>query len=501
MAISKLQAYESQSWTGLTTKNHLGMIYKTAPQKAFNIITKLLATNYAPTLDSLLSKFPTKYFEDDNEFTWDLIGSSERNFPLVEARFAGSVVTAGDNNIGAGGAIIELVFAEKAFSDVHMIVGEKNEVYPLRIIADPEPELGNYVYKVELMANVINGMPGSELVGGKRFSKEWSPVEDTLSQKGGEISFNSPIGMKNEFSAFRMQHTAPGNMKNTKAMILPFEYDNPKTGKVDTASTWMEHAEWVFEYQYSMEKSRLLMFARSNRSENGDYYNIGKSGHVIKQGSGIREQMESANTFYYTDFSIKMITNLLAEMSEGKLNLDERHFVLRTGERGAIQFSEAAKQEVSGWIPLGFDNTGTNAIRKVNSPLHDNAYAVGYQIVEYLAPNGVRVTLEVDPFYDNKVRNKIIHPNGGVAESYRYDIMYIGKTEGEPNIQKAQVRGQEDHYGWEYGLRNPFPSAPEFAIMSNSVDGSTYHRACFGIGAIVRDPSRTASLIPSILAA
>lgn len=29
--------------------------------------------------------------------------------------------------------------------------------------------------------------------------------------------------------------------------------------------------------------------------------------------------------------------------------------------------------------------------------------------------------LEVDPMYDDKVRNKILHPDGGVAESYRYE--------------------------------------------------------------------------------
>jgi hypothetical protein len=346
---------------------------------------------------------------------------------------------------------------------------------------------------------VINGMPGSELVNGKRFSKDFSPVEDTLSIKGGDIGFSSPIALRNEFSMIRMQHVAPGNMKR-RPLVLPFEYVDPKDNKVKMSNSWMEHVEWKFEYEFSMEKSRLLMYARTNRDANGDYYNVGKSGHVIKMGSGIREQMEVSNTVYYNDFSIKFLTNMLTELSEGKLSMDERHFVLRTGERGAVQFHEAVKADVSGWLPLGFDNTGTGAIQKVSSPLNANSYSAGFQFVEWLAPNGIKVTLEVDPFYDDKVRNKVLHPKGGVAESYRYDILDIGTKDGEPNIQKAMVKGMEDVRGWEYGLRNPFPSAPEFAIMSNAVDGSTYHRAFVG-GAIVRDPSRTASLIPSILSA
>ena len=35
-------------------------------------------------------------FDDDNEYTWDVIGSSRRNIPLVEARDEnGDTVTAG----------------------------------------------------------------------------------------------------------------------------------------------------------------------------------------------------------------------------------------------------------------------------------------------------------------------------------------------------------------------------------------------------------------------
>ena len=110
-----------------------------------------------------------------------------------------------------------------------------------------------------------------------------------------------------------------------------------------------------------------------------------------------------------------------------------------------------------------------------------------------------KTTLEVDGMYDDKVRNKILHPDGGVAESYRYDILDIGTIDGEPNIQKTMVRGAEDIRGYESGLRNPFTAAPSTELMANAVDGSVYHRACMGFGAFIRDPSRTASLIPDIL--
>jgi len=40
-----------------------------------------------------------------------------------------------------------------------------------------------------------------------------------------------------------------------------------------------------------------------------------------------------------------------------------------------------------------------------------------------------------------------MHPNGGVAMSYRFDILYIGTME-QPNIQLAKIKGQEEARGY-----------------------------------------------------
>lgn len=125
-----------------------------------------------------------KEFEDDSEYTWDVISSSRRNIPLVEARDenGGSIGDAA----GKGGAPFYLVFAEDWFADGEVIVGEKNEVYPCRILGDVRMEGTNAVYKVELMGGITSGMPAEELQTGKRFSVEYAPVERELSRKVGD---------------------------------------------------------------------------------------------------------------------------------------------------------------------------------------------------------------------------------------------------------------------------------------------------------------------------
>ena len=172
-----------------------------------------------------------------------------------------------------------------------------------------------------------------------------------------------------------------------------------------------------------------MAFGTSNRNQNGEYLNFGKSGNVIKTGAGIFEQTEVANTIYYNTFSLKLLEDALYELSASKLDMNNRVFIIKTGERGAIQFHKEVLKTVSGWTTFVLDNNSTRVVEKTQSKLHDNSLSAGFQFVQYKAPNGVIVKLDVDPFYDDPVRNKILHPNGGVAFSYRYDIWYIGSMD------------------------------------------------------------------------
>lgn len=92
-----------------------------------------------------------------------------------------------------------------------------------------------------------------------------------------------------------------------------------------------------------------------------------------------------------------------------------------------------------------------------------------------------------------------MHPNGGVAESYRYDIMCIGTTE-EPNIQLAKVRGKEEYRGYMWGLRNPFTGGMNNPYMSYPEDSAQIHKMAT-LGVLILDPTRTMSMIPNILTA
>lgn len=494
--LGKFQTMEFSSWKGLTKDNHLGAIFRAAPQKASNLMVQLLAQKRGRTLDTLLSQFPTREFDTADEYTWDVVGSTRQNIPLIEARDEdGVVVTSSSGNVGAGTAPFYLVFGKDWFADGEYIVGNLNELYQFRILGDARMEGTNAVYRVELAGGNEDGVPAERLLAGELFSIEAAFVEAEMSREVGDVRFASPVSMRNEFSHIRIKHKVPGNKLNRKLAVgVPIIVDNKK----GTTNMWMHYVDFAVEQQFADYKNNAMAFGRSNRNSNGEYTNIGKSGNVIKTGAGLYEQMEVANTLYYNVFSLKLIEEALYDLSYGELDLKNRVFLMRTGEKGAIQFHKEILREVSGWSMFTMNGDALNVIQKADSPLHQNALKAGFQFVEYMAPNGITLKLEVDPYYDDPVRNKIQHPLGGPAFSYRYDIMDIG-TMDQPNIFKCTVKDEPEYRGYQWGpFRNPFTGEANNPYASFDEDAAVIHKyATFGV--CVLDPTRTMSIIPAVL--
>ena len=500
--LGKFQTREFTSWKGLTRDNHLGAIFAKAPQKATNLMVQLLAYQRGKTLDTLLSQFPTREFESDEEYTWDVVGSSRRSIPLIEARDEnGAVVEDNGQMVGAGTAPFYLVFGEDWFANGEYIVGNLNEVYQFRILDDARLEGSNAVYKVELAGGNTDGVPAERLLAGEKFTVEAAFVEAEMSRKVGDIRFSAPVSMRNEFSTIRIQHKVPGNKLNKK-LAVGIPVVDQKTGKSMTQNMWMHYVDYELECQFSDYKNNALAFGKSNRNRNGEYTNIGKSGGVIKTGAGLYEQMEVSNTYFYNDFSLKLIEDAIYELSASKLgmNKNERYFLIKTGERGAIKFHKEILQTISGWTAFQINGDNLGIVERTQSQLHTTALSAGFQFVEYKAPNNVRVKIDVDPYYDDPVRNKVQHPLGGPAFSYRYDIMDIG-TMDQPNIFKCTVKGQPEMRGYQWGpFRNPFTGQMNNPYASYDEDSAVIHKMAT-LGICVLDPTRTLSLIPAVLSA
>jgi hypothetical protein len=487
-SLSPLQITDATTWKGLTTENHLGAIWQQAPQKVSDMITTIQQNYFGNNIDSVLSRFPVLEMEDDRDFTWELQSQGLDNIPIVEARIDGTPITPADTP-GKNFTTFELVFDKNWFSDTERIVGELNEIYPILIVDEPVKEGSLWVYTVRMdTGDPDMFLPYEEAVSGKRFSGEFAPVERTMSRKGREIKYKSLITMRNSFSQIRIQKKTPGNLSGRK-MGTYFKDAQGRAVKI-----WQHYESFMFDNAFREDINKCLMFGTSNRSADGQYKIKGKSDYSIVEGAGIRQQMEAANTSYYNVFSIEELSAKLLDLSEGKLKTDEREFVLRTGERGAYEFHLSLEEFTQLYTPLRDE---MRSYKTSGSGLSQMELGYGGQFVEFIGPNNIKVNLSVDSMYDDRNRNKLMHPNGGVVESYRYDIFDIGTTDGAPNIQKVAVKGQPVVHKYIPGLRNPFDPHGNFSAIGTAEDAWEEHKFYCG-AAIVRDPSRTASFIHNL---
>lgn len=497
MNINKWQVQEVKHWNGplfdpeLTLKS----LWLKQPEKIRKAMVKLNAYYGGKTLEDQLEEIGTKYVDSISDFYYEVIGDPRRNVQLIEARYNGNVVTDTDEEVGLASTDIELVFGEDMFFEGEIIVGEKNEKYQLKVVT-VQPEGDNVRYIVRCFGST-KSIPGAELLMGKKFSKEYAPVERGLSREVGGIARPGYAKVRGSLSTIRIDHKIAGDIEDYGQVMGIPALD--KNGKEHTVAVMASNEQWLVEKEFSEYKNKVLAYGRTNMDENGEYHDVGVSGRYIKMGPGLREQLEQTNCIYYNQFSLEMLESILMTLSV-QTNAG-KEFIIQTGQGGARLFHKAVLNTTSGWTALVSDGNAP-VIMKTNSNVHPNSLKAGFQFTEYLSSNGVTVRVELSDMYDDPVRNKIKMPGTQLpAESYRMDIIYKG-TKEDPNIQKLMFKGQA-RYGGEYtgfssGFRNPFTKEMNVNYMSTSEDSATITKFAH-LGVVVYNPDTCASLIPSIL--
>mgnify|MGYP000032390534 CR=1 FL=1 len=495
MNVSKLQIVEPKYWSGLTREAHLGWLGMREPQFINNVIERLYEVNYgADNFVSLIEKLPVFYINEDAPFRWRIQGTEERNIPLVKAALTptGNQVASTDR-AGLNRSRFYMWFGEKYFDVTSVIVGERPDAFSLRVVDEPVLDGSLYRYTVELVTGDDTlFVPYSDLAVGTRWSEEYGLVEQELSVRGNSVHHAAPYILENTVSAIRKNYDVPGNMITAgKNAPLAFAFVDD-TGKVQTR--WIDKLGWDFMVQFRRDKARLLLYGKSNKlMDNSGYGNKGETGNTIRAGFGLYEQMDGSNVLYYNDFSLDGLTDFAMDITTGKFREDSRRFVLSTGERGAYLFHKKAADKASGLTWLKSDHNIIVANGRVT--LDEG------QFLEYVSVNGIRFEVMIDPTKDDPVRNKIMHPLGGLASSYIFDIFDFGTTDGKPNAQRVLVKDNEEFFGYIPGLRDPFSpynNLTEPRMMASPKDGYSVYKMFIG-GIMLRNPLKTGRMIPAIL--
>jgi hypothetical protein len=472
--ISPLQVSYAQSWSGLTTENHLYAIYQKEPQLASQIVTDVFSKMRYMGLDNFLSKYPTKIMDSDAEYRWMLKGDERRAIPIV------SYTALDATRPGLNKSTFILTLAERAFEPSDFLILDDRE-YGVRIVDDGTPSGVNWSYTVQHMEPSDSFyIPAGLLAAGRKVSKQNNNVTNTLNKEYSGLQFTSHFEMRNEFSSLSQSYTVPGNMHDVP-LLIKYEFD----GKPVTV--WTKWQEMVAEFQWNKMINNELMFAKTNKDDLGFFANRASNGFAIKRMAGLRQQISPSHKFYYTSFSIPYLREVLQNLSINILPEDQREFVILTGERGMYMFSEAVEDQVAIFQPLGDPG------RLFGSGVSNLGF--GGQYRQYMAYNGIKVTVMHMPEYDDIIDNRLEHPDGGYMENYRMTILNIGTSNGEPNIQKIKVKGADKKW---YVAGSTTPFGPQSGGMGASkVDGYEMYRMdqC---SIMLRNPLAAAELIPAV---
>jgi hypothetical protein len=475
--ISNLQLYAPKSWSGLTTENHLGAVFAQEPTLTSNIISRVFGMNQYAGMDYFLSiGGGEQELPDDNDFEWYLKGDDEKAISILgyDATDTGKP--------GQFGTLIYIKMSEKYFAVTDKLILDDGET-GVRVMQEPYAEASAYVYPCQLMTNDVSEFVSpSLLVGGSKASKEYSPQERTLNRTYGETHYTSPFKMRNSMSFLSKTYTIPGNMHQRPLVI---EMTDPKSNA--TTKIWTQYAEYEFMCQWMKEKERMLFFSKSNKQFDGSYAMMGASGTPIVEGAGIREQISPSYKFYYTDFTIDYLEDVLLNLSINLLPEDQRHFVAFTGERGMVQFHRALENHAARFQPLDS--------KRIGGAGQNLSFQGQYR--DYMGPQGIRFTLTHLPMYDDEIRNRIPHPKGGYTESYRYTILNMGTSGGESNIRRVYPKGRKELMWHVAGSTSPLGPNTNFNASSASpVDGyQLFAQAQQGV--LIQNPMSCAELIYS----
>ena len=226
-------------------------------------VDEIMAINYADEYKKFLGQFPERTLDQDSEYEWFLKGINLRNYPLIAvytdlaAAQAGTIAT---GNLGFGFSTFVLEFDVRMFENTDKIVSNKPEIFQFQVVQEPVANGSNWLYVVRLWgSNPTLTIPAAtELAAGARFTKLYSPTEQTLSVKGGNVSHDGYFKMYNRMSNMRKMYEAPGNMidmKINQAQRVKFKDQNG-----NLHDYWMDMLTIDYLKEWDTEKAFQLMY-------------------------------------------------------------------------------------------------------------------------------------------------------------------------------------------------------------------------------------------------
>ena len=474
--VSPLQLHKLRALpSGMTESDHLSAAYLTEPEKMDAVLAYAFGTQNETVLSMLTGGIGNTRFVSNREYTWELHGQTERAIVVSGPISTGASIGKGSQPFswkmeeGIFQISDNLVSDDGTMCRVSNVVFNGIEYIYTAVLTDPDPK------------KFINA---TQLETGARFSKDFSTVEE-FSDKGGGTDFVAPMTLKNQLTTLR-KHYAVSRSAATDVMVIELFSEDGKSTKL-----WTKLAEWTALAQWYKEIDRSFIYTVYNKDPQGYVRLKGKNQRPVYHGAGVRQQISPANKYYYAKLTYDAMDEFLLDLSYNANRWGgDYNFVALTGKMGIREFNRAVLERQK---ELGI--TITNSGTFITGTGSDLTLTGHFKSVEFL--NGVSLTVKEFSPYDDKVRNRTLHPTTKKPiESYRFTILNFGTVKGKANIRKVAKQNSENAMWYVAGSTTPFGDvAKSTSVMrSNGLDGYEVHMLA-EVGIQLQDPTSCGEMI------
>ena len=468
--VSPLQLHKLRALPGgMTESDHLSQAYLTEPEKMDSVLAYAFGTENETVLSMLTGGIGNTRFVSNREYTWDLHGQTERSVVVTGSLSNGS--TPGKNGTPFRWKMEEGIFevTDNLVSDNGTMLRISNKVSNgiewiyTAVLTDPDPSAW---------------IAQDQLNSGARFSKDFSTVEE-LSTTGGGTDFVAPMTLKNQLTTLRKKY-AVSRSAATDVMVIELFSEDGQSTKV-----WTKLAEWTALAQWYKEIDRSFIYTVYNKDAAGEVRLQGSNSRPVYHGAGVRQQIAPANRMFYSKLTYEALDEFLLDLSYNASRWGgDYNFVGLTGKMGYREINKVVQE-----YNLSNNITVTNAGTFITGSGSDLVLTGHFKTIEFL--NGVSLTLKEFSPYDDKVRNRTLHPvSGKPIESYRITIMNFGTVKGKANIRKVAKAKSENAMWYVCGSTTPYGEVANSlsTMRSNGVDGYEVHMLA-EVGIQVQDPT------------
>lgn len=432
----------SSEW--MMDTNHLrSYLGELKPQQMDSYINKLFMNrkdHSAPFLTALELKSATQMLLTGTSDSW----SWDFDKPMIPAEVTENL-EAGNDTPGLGKEPFRIKLDRDWFTYGDVITADRFSGKQVRVVPDGihRASDGAFIYTVQLVTDdETEYYPSNLLQRGQQYRKLFA-IYGEYNDQGTKVIHGGKLKMMNSLSGeLRTDMSITDWADALTLTVNSVNYDQAGNPVSVNDSRWFKRAEMAAWAQHRRMKEDYLVFAQVGSNMQSP------SAYDVSSSMGLWQMLHLGNVNYYSNLTLKKLTESIGDMLYGRVAAEERNVELYTGEAGMILFSNAVQAGVyglGGLIPLEKFVDGRGM-----------AMTFGYQFKGYRMPNGGLITLKHLKTLDTADTKA----ERGTGRYSRLSSTFIGLDMSPDQVENLKVvkrdTRQDDYWGYVPGTASPY---------------------------------------------